>query len=133
LNVDFFDSDLRETQHLVGGDSAEQSFSIFCSFFVEGAGAASFGSKRGGMRRISGGQSCFEVSMSFRFKGLHSEQFAPLFALSDEELAEMGFVRMVADAPTGFPCRISLADAAEGEELLLINYEHQTAHSPYRD
>jgi hypothetical protein len=70
--------------------------------------------------------------MSFRFKGLHSAQFAPLFALSDAELAEMGFCRMVADAPTGFPCRISLADAEEGEELLLINYEHQTAHSPYR-
>lgn len=70
--------------------------------------------------------------MTFRFKGLHSEQFAPLFALSDEELAEMGFVRMVAGQGDALPCRVSLADVDPGEELLLINYEHQTAHSPYR-
>jgi hypothetical protein len=70
--------------------------------------------------------------MSFRFKGLHSEQFAPLFALSDAELEARGYRRMVADAPKGFPCRVSLADAEPGEELLLINYEHQPAHSPYQ-
>ena len=70
--------------------------------------------------------------MSFRFKGLHSEQFAPLFALSDAALEAKGYRRVVADAPTGFPCRISLSDADVGEELLLINYEHQPAHSPYQ-
>jgi hypothetical protein len=70
--------------------------------------------------------------MTFRFKGLHAEQFAPLFTLSDEELAEAGYVRMVAGEGDTFPCRISLADADPGEELLLINYEHQPAHSPYR-
>jgi hypothetical protein len=70
--------------------------------------------------------------MSFRFKGLHSEQFSDLIALSDAELEARGFRRMVADAKPGFPCRVSLEDAEPGERVLLINYEHQPAHSPYR-
>jgi hypothetical protein len=32
----------------------------------------------------------------------------------------------------GFPCRVSLIDAAEGETLLLLHYEHQAAPTPYR-
>ena len=30
------------------------------------------------------------------------------------------------------PCRVSLTDAAPGERLILVNYEHQPAQSPYR-
>jgi hypothetical protein len=32
----------------------------------------------------------------------------------------------------GFPCRISLQDAAVGEDLLLLPYEHLAEDSPYR-
>jgi hypothetical protein len=39
---------------------------------------------------------------------------------------------MVAGEGDTFPCRVSLEDVDPGEELLLINYEHQPAHSPYR-
>jgi hypothetical protein len=70
--------------------------------------------------------------MSFRFKGLHSEQFSDLVTLSDAELEARGFRRMIADSKPGFPCRVSLEDAEPGERVLLINYEHQPAHSPYR-
>jgi hypothetical protein len=70
--------------------------------------------------------------MSFRFKGLHSEQFAGLIPLGDAELEAKGFRRMIADEKPGFPCRISLEDAEPGERVLLVNYEHQAAHSPYR-
>ena len=70
--------------------------------------------------------------MSFRILGLAPEPFAHLFALSDEELAEHGAVRQVVSADTGFPCRISLTDAARGEEVLLVNHLHQPARSPYR-
>ena len=70
--------------------------------------------------------------MSFRFKGLHSEQFSDLVGLSDAALEARGFRRMVADSKPGFPCRVSLEDADPGERVLLINYEHQPAHSPYR-
>jgi len=71
--------------------------------------------------------------MSFRIQGLPAEQFAPLFALSDDELAAEGAVRRVADGRTpGAPCRVSLTDAKAGDELILVNYEHHPVDSPYR-
>jgi hypothetical protein len=71
--------------------------------------------------------------MSFRITGLPAEPFAPLFALSDEELAARGAVRRIADARSpGYPCRISLTDSQPGDELLLANYEHHAVASPYR-
>jgi len=69
--------------------------------------------------------------MSFRITGLPAQDFAPLFDLSDEELAARGAVRRIADRH-GYPCRISLTDAREGDELLLLNYEHHAVASPYR-
>ena len=71
--------------------------------------------------------------MSFRITGLPAEDFAPLFDLTDTELAARGAVRRIAEARTpGAPCRISLTDAQAGEELLLVNYEHHPVASPYR-
>jgi hypothetical protein len=71
--------------------------------------------------------------MHFRIRGLPAEKFAPLFALSDEELAEKGAVRRIADdRETGYPCRISLTDSKPGDELILTNYEHHAVASPYR-
>jgi Protein of unknown function (DUF1203) len=69
-------------------------------------------------------------TMHFRIQGLPTEQFAQLFALSDEELAQRGAVRRIADGPR--PCRISLTDAQPGDELILVNYEHHPVASPYR-
>lgn len=71
--------------------------------------------------------------MSYRITGLPAEDFAPLFALSDEALAARGVVRRIADGRTpGYPCRVSLTDSQEGDELLLVNYEHHPVASPYR-
>ncbi len=71
--------------------------------------------------------------MHFRIRGLPAETFAPLFALSDAELAKQGTVRQIADTRTpGSPCRVSLADARPGDELILVNYEHHAVASPYR-
>ncbi|HEY8574593.1 DUF1203 domain-containing protein [Phenylobacterium sp.] len=70
--------------------------------------------------------------MSFVVSGLPLDPFRPLFGLSDEALAERGVIRYVADAPQGFPCRITLTDARPGETLLLANYEHQPADTPFR-
>jgi hypothetical protein len=39
---------------------------------------------------------------------------------------------MLALEPNSAPCRVSLVDAEVGEELLLLPWEHQPAHSPYR-
>ena len=69
---------------------------------------------------------------AFRLVGLAPEPFAPFFALSDEQLAERGIRRVVADRKPGFPCRISLVDAEIGEPLLLLPYCHQPANSPYQ-
>jgi hypothetical protein len=68
--------------------------------------------------------------MSFRIKGLPAEPFADLFSLSDEALKARGAVRQIADH--GSPCRVSLTDAEPGQEVVLVNFEHQPAHSPYR-
>jgi hypothetical protein len=70
--------------------------------------------------------------MSFRITGLPAEQFSQWFALSDAELQQRHAVRVVADRKPGFPCRVSLTDAQPGDEVLLINYEHLAADSPYR-
>jgi hypothetical protein len=70
--------------------------------------------------------------MSFRIRGLSPEPFAPLFALSDDELAARGVRRVTADEPNAAPCRVSLADAAPGEQLLLLSWEHQDAATPFR-
>jgi hypothetical protein len=71
--------------------------------------------------------------MSFRIKGLPAEQFEHLFAMSDEELAAHGAVRRIAnDRQPGYPCRVSLTDSRQGDELVLVNYEHLPVDSPYR-
>jgi hypothetical protein len=70
--------------------------------------------------------------MAFRITGLPAADFAHWFALDDAALAAHGAVARIADAQPGFPCRISLTDAAPGERVLLINYEHLPVDSPYR-
>lgn len=70
--------------------------------------------------------------MSFQITGLPLNQFVPLFALSDEELARRDVIRVTADDSAGFPCRVSLQDAAAGEQLILLNYEHLPVATPYR-
>jgi hypothetical protein len=70
--------------------------------------------------------------MPFRFRGLSVEPFAPLMVLNDAELEARGMRRMIADEKPGFPCRVSLEDAEPGERLILLPFEHQPAHSPYR-
>jgi hypothetical protein len=71
--------------------------------------------------------------MQYRITGLPAEHFAHLFDLSNDELAAHGAVRRIADGRTpGYPCRVSLTDSQEGDKLLLVNYEHHPARSPYR-
>ncbi|MEO6256213.1 MAG: DUF1203 domain-containing protein [Sphingomicrobium sp.] len=69
--------------------------------------------------------------MKIIVSGLSPEPFAPLYGLSDEKLAEQRARRVVADG-SGFPERIEMRDAQVGETLLLVNFEHQDADTPYR-
>lgn len=69
--------------------------------------------------------------MSFRVRGLSPEPFRRYFDMSDAELRAIGALRQVADED-GYPCRVSLRHAPVGDELVLLNYEHQAGHTPYR-
>lgn len=68
---------------------------------------------------------------SFRIRGLPAHDFSDLFQLSDAELAQRNARRLVA-RDGGYPCRVSLTDATPGDTVILVNYEHHRADSPYR-
>jgi uncharacterized protein DUF1203 len=70
--------------------------------------------------------------MHYTLRGLEPALFEPLFDLDDAALAARGMRWMQADAPIGFPCRISLEDAPVGESVLLLPFTHQDSRSPYR-
>lgn len=70
--------------------------------------------------------------MSFRITGLDAKPFRHLYGLSDSELAARGAIRYVAESEPGYPDRVELRDVEPGESVLLVNYEHQSADSPYR-
>jgi hypothetical protein len=70
--------------------------------------------------------------MSYRITGLEPATFRDLHFLSDEALAEKGVRRVRVEAKHAAPCRSSLDDAEVGEAVLLLNYDHQPATTPYR-
>lgn len=70
--------------------------------------------------------------MSFAITGLPVDEFKSLFGLPDAELKRRGVIRKTADSWPGFPCRVTLEDAAPGESVLLLNYESHKAPTPYR-
>jgi hypothetical protein len=68
---------------------------------------------------------------SFRIRGLPARDFQELFQLSDADLERRCARRLIANGG-GYPCRISLTDATEGDEVILVNYEHHPVASPFR-
>lgn len=70
--------------------------------------------------------------MEFKIKALNHREFEPLFKLSNTELEAQGMQRMLVDEKPGFPCRVSLADAEIGEEVILLSYEFHKAKTPYQ-
>jgi uncharacterized protein DUF1203 len=69
---------------------------------------------------------------AFQLVGLPFEPFAKYFSLTDSQLHDLGMRRVVATSQPGYPCRVSLCDAAVGEKLLLLPYTHLPENSPYR-
>ena len=70
--------------------------------------------------------------MSFQIHALPRDQFESLFAMSESELVNVLATRIVVKAHPGYPCRVSLEDAEIGETVILVNYVHQNAESPFR-
>src|SRR5262249_38579045 len=73
-----------------------------------------------------------ENVMAYRVRGLAPEAFEPLFELSKAELKSRGIIPVLVETKPNAPCRISLTDAEPGETVLLLNYLHQNADTPYR-
>jgi hypothetical protein len=69
--------------------------------------------------------------MPFVISGLDPKHFDHLRGRSDEELAKHNAARLTVDGH-GFPDRVSLVDLPAGDTVLLLNFEHQPANSPYR-
>ena len=69
--------------------------------------------------------------MNFKIAGLAPIAFRRVFGLSDHELASHHVVRCRVDAENAFPCRITLEDAAMGDSVLLMSYEHQPVKNAY--
>jgi len=70
--------------------------------------------------------------MSFQIHSLPPSRFDVLFTLSNSELEKYRATKMIADSKPGYPCRVSLADAEIGETVILVNYEHQPADTPFK-
>lgn len=68
--------------------------------------------------------------MGFRLRGLEPSKFRHLFGKTDAQLKQQHAVRLAAEP--GFPCRVTLRDAEPGEPVLLLNYAHHEASTPYR-
>lgn len=70
--------------------------------------------------------------MCYSITGLSPTPFAGLFTLTDTDLSARNAMRVkVTDRP-GFPCRISLEDAAIGETVILLHHVSHDAPTPYR-
>ncbi len=70
--------------------------------------------------------------MTFQIHALSPDPFKPLFALTNEELKQTRASRLIVDTKHTHPCRVSLADAEIGETVILTNFTHQPAESPYQ-
>jgi len=68
-----------------------------------------------------------ETFMTYRIEGLDPARFADTDAL----LAE-GAIRMRAESAGGYPCRVTLEDAAPGESVLLLNHVSADVATPFR-
>ena len=70
--------------------------------------------------------------MPYVITGLDPAPYVPLFGEDEAALGERRVHRMIADSDTGFPCRVTLADAPKGAALLLLNHVSRTDDGPYR-
>jgi len=73
-----------------------------------------------------------DKAMDYLVSGLPPGPFLPLFGRDDAALRAHGAARIVADASPGYPCRVTLEDAAPGETLLLLHWPHLDVRTPYR-
>ncbi len=71
------------------------------------------------------------MNTDFQVVALPDMKFQRYFEMSDEQLRKHNARRLAVDKKPGFPCRVSLEDAEVGETVILLNYDHHEAASPY--
>ena len=70
--------------------------------------------------------------MAYRIEGLDPEPFAALFEASEAELGAALARRVTAKDDSGYPCRVSLQDAREGDSLMLVHHVSNDVSAPFR-
>lgn len=70
--------------------------------------------------------------MTFQIHGIDPSPFRPLFQLNNAALEAHHARWETVQSNPGYPCRVSLEDAPLDSPILLVNYMHQQAASPYR-
>lgn len=70
--------------------------------------------------------------MNYAVKGLDPAPFSDLFAASDAERSARLAELVTATSDTGFPCRVSLQNAREGERVLLVHHVSNDVQKPFR-
>lgn len=70
--------------------------------------------------------------MAFQISGLPADAFSHLYGQSNKDLQRLGVRRTTAESSPGYPCRVSLRDADLEDSVLLMNYCHQDARTPYQ-
>lgn len=70
--------------------------------------------------------------MTFQIHAIPTGDFQKYFAMDAAELATHNAQIHEVTAKPDAPCRVRLQDAEIGERVVLVNYEHQPADSPYR-
>ena len=70
--------------------------------------------------------------MSFRIRGLDPTPFRHLYGASDDVLAAAGVSRVTIDSFPAAPDRVTLDDVPVGGNVLLLNFCHQPADTPYK-
>ncbi len=71
--------------------------------------------------------------MTYRIRGLEPAQFARYFTASEAQSMQLRSRKVTAGAAGRYPCRVSLEDAAPGEELLLTHFTNHAVETPYRN
>lgn len=70
--------------------------------------------------------------MTYAVRGLDPADFAALFAASDTERAASLAEIVTATSDRGFPCRVSLTEAKQGERVLLLHHVSHDVATPFR-
>jgi hypothetical protein len=69
---------------------------------------------------------------NFQIRSLAENEFSEIFKMDNVALKKIGALRMTADKPGKYPCRVTLEDTKVGEEVILLNYQYHKTTSPYR-